>query len=105
MLIIFDLNLKAVYRGTYKNSDVAIKKIKDRNTVDEFIKEAFVMSTLSHPNLVRLIGVVRHQLSGGADKFEISIVTEFMPKGSLLDYLTSRGRNILTKKELLEFVM
>lgn len=94
-----------MYRGTYKNNDVAIKKIKDRNTVDEFIKEAFVMSTLSHPNLVNLIGVVRHQLPGGPEKFEISLVTEFMPKGSLLDYLTSRGRNILTKKELLEFVM
>ena len=34
----------AVYRGLYKNSDVAVKKIKDRTTVDEFIKEAFVMS-------------------------------------------------------------
>ncbi len=34
----------AVYKGTYKNNDVAIKKIKDRNTVDEFMKEAFVMS-------------------------------------------------------------
>ncbi len=53
--------------------------------------------------MVKLIGVVRHQLNG--DAFDISIVTEFMPKGSLLDYLTSRGRSVLTKKELLEFVM
>lgn len=34
----------AVYRGTYQNNDVAVKKIKDRRTVDEFIKEAYVMS-------------------------------------------------------------
>lgn len=34
----------AVYRGLYKNSDVAVKKIKDRTTVDEFLKEAVVMS-------------------------------------------------------------
>jgi len=94
----------AVYRGLYKNSDVAVKKIKDRTTVDEFIKEAFVMSTLSHPNLVKLIGVVKHQLPN-SDKFEISLVTEFMPKGSLLDYLTSRGRSVLTPKELLQFVI
>lgn len=95
----------AVYRGSYKNSDVAVKKIKDRTTVDEFLKEAFVMSTLSHPNLVKLIGVVKHHVPNSSEKFEISLVTEYMPKGSLLDYLTSRGRNILTKKELMEFVM
>jgi hypothetical protein len=28
-----------------------------------------------------------------------------MPKGSLLDYLMSRGRTIVTKKELVDFVM
>ena len=60
--------------------------------------------TLSHPNLVKLIGVVKH-LSNGQEKNEISLVTEYMPKGSLLDYLMSRGRNVLTKKELIEFVM
>lgn len=94
----------AVYRGSYKNSDVAIKKIKDKTTVNEFLKEAFVMASLSHPNLVKLIGVVRH-LTDGEEKNEISLVTEFMPKGSLLDYLMSRGRNVLTKKELVEFVI
>lgn len=94
----------AVYRGSYNNTDVAVKKIKDHATVDEFLKEAFVMSTLSHPNLVKLIGVVKHCLPN-SEKFEISLVTEFMPKGSLLDYLTSRGRSVLTKKELLQFVI
>lgn len=64
-----------------------------------------IKSQLSHPNLVKLIGVVKHQLVNTGDKFEISLVTEFMPKGSLLDYLTSRGRSVLTPKELLEFVM
>lgn len=92
----------SVYKGVYKNSDVAVKKIIDKTTVDEFLKEAFVMSSLSHPNLVKLIGVVRHSCG---DKSEISLVTEFMPKGSLLDYLMSRGRAIVTKKELIEFVM
>ena len=60
--------------------------------------------TLSHPNLVKLIGVIKHT-SNGVDKSEISLVTEFMPKGSLLDYLMSRGRTIVTKKELVDFVM
>jgi hypothetical protein len=26
-----------------------------------------------------------------------------MPKGSLLDYLITRGRNVLTKRELIQF--
>ena len=94
----------AVYKAVYKQNDVAVKKIIDKTTVDEFLKEAFVMSTLSHPNLVKLIGVVKH-VSNGIDKSEISLVTEFMPKGSLLDYLMSRGRSIVTKKELIVFVM
>lgn len=70
------------------------------------IKEpnSFTKRTLSHPNLVKLIGVVKHQLPN-SEKFEISLVTEFMPKGSLLDYLTSRGRSVLAPKDLLEFVM
>ena len=59
-----------------------------------------VCRTLQHPNLVKLIGVVPN-----SDKTEISLVTEYMPKGSLLDYLMSRGRNVLTKFELLKFVM
>ncbi len=34
----------SVYRGTYANTDVAIKKIRDHATADEFLKEAYVMS-------------------------------------------------------------
>lgn len=94
----------AVYRGTFKDKDVAIKIIKDKTTANEFLKEAFCMASLSHPNLVKLIGVVRHLTDDGNEN-EISLVTEFMPKGSLLDYLMSRGRNILTKKELIDFVI
>ena len=40
-----------------------MKKIKDRATADEFLKEASVMATLSHSNLVKLIGVIRHMPS------------------------------------------
>lgn len=34
----------AVYKGKYKNSDVAIKTIKDPTTIKEFFKEAAVMA-------------------------------------------------------------
>lgn len=55
---------------------------------------------MNHPNLVKLIGIVFSK-----DRKEIYLVTEYMPKGSLSDYLMSRGRNVLTKKELIQFSM
>jgi hypothetical protein len=33
------------------------------------------------------------------------LVTEFMTKGSLLHYLTTRGRTIISQKDLLSFAM
>jgi hypothetical protein len=33
------------------------------------------------------------------------LVTEFMAKGSLLHYLTTRGRSIISQKDLLGFAM
>uniref|UniRef100_A0A8C4R8W2 Tyrosine-protein kinase n=1 Tax=Eptatretus burgeri TaxID=7764 RepID=A0A8C4R8W2_EPTBU len=52
---------------------------------------------LRHPNLVQLLGVV-------IDKY-LYIVTEFMGKGSLVDYLRSRGRSVITQKDLLRFAL
>lgn len=47
---------------------------------DEFLKEAAVMKHVRHPNLVQLLGVCTRELP-------FFIITEFMPKGNLLDYL------------------
>ena len=33
----------------------------------------------------------------------IYIVTEFMSKGSLVDYLRSRGRSVITKRDQINF--
>ena len=52
--------------------------------------------TLRHKNLVSLIGV-------SIDKPPICLVTEFMGKGSLEDYLRTRGRSVITKKNLHDF--
>ncbi|GFS41561.1 hypothetical protein TNIN_361741 [Trichonephila inaurata madagascariensis] len=54
------------------------------------------MTSLSHRNLVQLLGVV-------FDWTSIYIVTEYMSKGSLVDYLRSRGRLQLTKKDQINF--
>lgn len=37
------------------------------------------------------------------DESPIYLVTEFMAKGSLVDYLRSRGRAVVTKQNLLDF--
>lgn len=48
----------------------------------EFLKEANVMKKVKHPNLVQLLGVCTRELP-------FFIITEYMPKGNLLDYLRS----------------
>ena len=54
--------------------------------------------SLQHENLVRLLGlVIEEGKNGGRSK--IFLVTEFMGKGSLLEYLRSRGRQYVTKKD------
>ena len=52
--------------------------------------------TLRHENLVSLIGV-------SLDDHPVYLVTEFMAKGSLVDYLRSRGRAVISKQNQLDF--
>ena len=52
--------------------------------------------SLQHENLVKLIGVV----TGGQ---QIQIITEFMAKGNLVEYLRTRGRAIITNEDQINF--
>jgi len=61
------------------------------------------MTSLQHENLVRLLGLVIEDGKGSGAKSKIFLVTEFMGKGSLLDYLRSRGRQCVTKKDQIGF--
>jgi len=80
-----------VFEGTYRDTKVAIKTLKDSSAsaVEEFLAEADVMTKMQHENLVRLIGVA-------VASNPIMIVSEFMAKGCLLDFLRSRGRAVIT---------
>ena len=51
---------------------------------------------MSHPNLVGLIGV-------SLDGQPIYLITEYMAKGSLEQYLRSRGRAVITKQNQIDF--
>jgi len=87
-----------VFEGTHQGKKVAIKTLKNvsREAVDEFLAEAKVMTKLKHANLVQLIGVV-------TQGDEIMLVTEFMSKGNLLDFLRSRGRAVVSVGMQLQF--
>merc|ERR1719461_1125825 len=91
--------------GTYRGQKVAVKElIKDTSiATQKFLTEAKVMTSLQHENLVRLLGLVIEEGKGGGVKSKIFLVTEFMGKGSLLEYLRSRGRQYVTKKDQIGF--
>ncbi|CDQ95851.1 unnamed protein product [Oncorhynchus mykiss] len=83
--------------GDYRGTKVAVKCIKHDATAQAFIAEASVMTQLRHNNLVQLLGVIVEE------RGSLYIVTEYMAKGSLVDYLRSRGRTVLGGDCLLKF--
>jgi abelson tyrosine-protein kinase 1 len=57
----------------------------------ELLNEADIMTRLKHPNVLRIVGVTFF-----GDNQQLSIVTDFMKDGSLLDYL-KKYRDIFLK--------
>lgn len=86
-----------VLLGMWKDRRVAVKMLKDSSeAAQKFLAEAKLMKSLHHENLVNLLGVV-------INNKHIYLVTEYMSKGSLVDYLRSRGRLHVTKKDQINF--
>ncbi|KAG5670434.1 hypothetical protein PVAND_000699 [Polypedilum vanderplanki] len=86
-----------VMLGYLKGEKVAVKMLKDSTAAaQKFLAEASVMTTLEHENLVKFIGIV-------FNKQHLYLVTEYMSKGSLVDYLRSRGRQHITRKDQINF--
>ncbi|CAH0390780.1 unnamed protein product [Bemisia tabaci] len=72
-----------VYEAVWKryNMTVAVKTLKeDTMALKDFLEEAAIMKEMKHPNLVQLLGVCTREPP-------FYIITEFMSKGNLLDYL------------------
>ena len=82
----------------------------------DFLEEAAIMKTMTHPNLVRLIGVCTREVSVHPDistmlfltalpslKPPYYIITEFMENGNLLDYLRSCDKENVNELVLLHF--
>ncbi|XP_075991565.1 tyrosine-protein kinase Abl isoform X2 [Anticarsia gemmatalis] len=77
-----------VYEAAWKrgNSTVAVKTLKDDTmALKDFLEEAAIMKEMRHPNLVQLLGVCTREPP-------FYIITEFMSRGNLLDYLRTGSR-------------
>ncbi|XP_039130049.1 uncharacterized protein LOC120266479 isoform X3 [Dioscorea cayenensis subsp. rotundata] len=96
----------SVYHGKWKGSDVAIKRIKAscfagkpserERLIADFWREALILSSLHHPNVVSFYGVVRDGPDGS-----VATVTEFMVNGSLKQFLKKKDRTIDRRKRLI----
>ncbi|KAF5463891.1 hypothetical protein F2P56_014018 [Juglans regia] len=78
-----------VYAGKLQDDEwVAIKKIKyrDTNSIDQVLNEIKLLSSVSHPNLVRLLGCC-------IEEGEQILVYEFMPNGTLSEHLQRERGN------------
>ncbi|KAI5435486.1 serine/threonine-protein kinase CTR1 [Lathyrus oleraceus] len=69
-----------VYRAEWHGSDVAVKVLSVQNFHDdqlkEFLSEVAIMKRVRHPNVVLFMGAV-------TKRPHLSIVTEYLPRGSL----------------------
>jgi len=86
-----------VYKGRWKHTDVAIKRVfKSEQTgehVDEFIKEIAILSKLHHPNILLFLGA---SISNNG----LFIVTEYMNRGSVYGNLHSPLNKVNGKSKL-----
>ncbi|KAL5712587.1 Serine/threonine-protein kinase edr1 [Ranunculus cassubicifolius] len=86
-----------VYRADWNGMEVAVKKFLDQDfygdALDEFRSEVRIMRRLRHPNVVLFVGAVTRPPN-------LSIVTEFLPRGSLYRILHRPNCQIDEKRRI-----
>ncbi|KAJ4761474.1 protein kinase family protein [Rhynchospora pubera] len=90
-----------VYKGDWHGTEVAVKKFLHQDisndALEEFRSEVRIMKRLRHPNVVLLMGAVTRVPN-------LSIITEFLPRGSLFR-LIHRPNNQLDEKRRLRMAL
>ncbi|KAL9464717.1 hypothetical protein AB3S75_002344 [Citrus x aurantiifolia] len=89
-----------VYKGTLdKEGALAIKRAHAASyqSAEEFRNEVRLLSKVKHRNLVGLVGFCEEAEASGAGAE--ALVYEYVPHGSLLDYITGRGGRSLTWRQ------
>ena len=56
----------------------------------QFCKEVIIWNSLSHPNVLKLVGVL-----GGIDKYQFATVAEWMIHGNIMEYIRKYATNRL----------
>ncbi|KAL5217412.1 hypothetical protein ABZP36_018096 [Zizania latifolia] len=86
-----------VYRADWNGTEVAVKKFLDQDfygdALDEFRSEVRIMRRLRHPNIVLFMGAVTRPPN-------LSIVSEYLPRGSLYKILHRPNCQIDEKRRI-----
>ncbi|KAL3311415.1 hypothetical protein Ciccas_010004 [Cichlidogyrus casuarinus] len=89
----------SVYRAICRDVTVAAKCVKQESSMSFYgLKEASMMTSLNHVNLVRLFGISICENS-------FYLVCEYLPNGSLVDFLRSRGKSKIEMAHVITFSM
>ncbi|CAL1412767.1 unnamed protein product [Linum trigynum] len=90
-----------LFRGVYLGQDVAIKILRAEHLTasqeEEFFQEVSILREVQHTNVVRFVGASTRSP-------HLCIVTEYMPGGSLYDYLHENHKT-LKLPQLLKFAI
>ncbi|KAL7052895.1 hypothetical protein AAHC03_026983 [Spirometra sp. Aus1] len=92
-------NFGEVYLAKMKTVTVAVKTCLPTATKEDFMNEAKTMFLLNHPRLVRFLGYCDEP----ADE-PFYLITEYMEKGSLKDFLMSADQNHVNYGECLKII-
>ncbi|OWM70632.1 hypothetical protein CDL15_Pgr014305 [Punica granatum] len=90
-----------LYKGTYLSQDVAIKVFRSEHInkalQQEFTQEVFILRKIQHRNIVKFIGASMRPP-------RLCIVTEYMPGGSVFDFLRKQ-KDVLHLSTVLRFAI
>lgn len=86
-------NFGQVHRGEWKGNSVALKTVPSE-TGSDIDREAQLLKSLQHPNIVSFYGLVSDPKSG-----HLSMVLEYLPQGDLGRYLVT-NKDTLTDADL-----
>ena len=64
--------------------------IRDQSMHQQFCKEVILWNSLSHPNVLKLKGVV-----GDMEQYQFATVSEWMMHGNIMEYIRKNATNRL----------